>query len=168
MTSTTSNESVNLDLSQAIKQWNDYAADSAKDMTVLLHAATPIKDFVQVTEQVGKVMKETDWVATGKKLMDAKAVSEVWQEFMEIQLATVMAMRGGTDQLLKTTQGSGKLLSTATKDISSPQRALAAYLQVSLGFLKQCQANATEQAEKLNAIRAAYNAWFGSLALTKD
>ena len=160
MTSTTSNDSIDPNLADALKHWSEYSAESAKNALILFEAITPLKNAIQVGDQMIEAMKQTDWRPVATKLGDPAAFSDAYKELVEIQMAALSKWYEGYVQYLKTTQQSSERLGTAMRDVGSPQQALAAYLEVSLAIMKQYQADTSKQASSISEIQAAYKAWF--------
>lgn len=160
MTSTTSNDSIDPNLADAIKHWSEYSAESARNALILFEAITPLKDAIQVGDQVVEAMKQTNWRPVTTKLGDPAAFSDACKELAEIQMAALSKWYEGYLQYLKTTQQSSEQLGTALRGVGSPQQALAAYLEASLAIMKQYQADTSKQASSISEIQAAYKAWF--------
>jgi len=160
MTATTSNEFIEPSLADAIKHWNEYSAENAKNALIVLEAITPLKDALQVSEQVVEAMKQTNWFPVGTTLANPGVLTDAYKELAEIQMAALGKWYDGYAQFLKTTQQSGEKFTAALQDVNSPQQALAGYLETSLAVTKQYQADASDQASNLSAVQAAYKAWF--------
>ncbi len=162
MNADATNEIVDPSLSDAIKDWNDYTAESVKNALIVLEAITPVKDNVQVTQQVIEAFKNTDWQPASKKLLDPEVLAAVGRELAEIQKAAMERLMEGCNQYLVTTQEAGKKFADNLKDVKSPQQFLAAWLESSLDLVKDYQQNATDQASNLGTIQSAYKAWLQS------
>lgn len=146
-------------LAKALKRWNDYASESAKGLQVLGEAITPVKDALQVGQQVLTAMQRINWTPGDSNWSNPAALLAAWQDLVDIQLAALDRGSDGYIRLLTTTLGAGKQLAGAQRGATSPQQLLGAYLGASLDIVQQYQADAGEQAATLNQIQAAGNAW---------
>jgi len=157
---TTLKDIIEPSLADAIKHWNEFSVENAKNAQILFEAITPLKDVQQISDQVMEAMKQTNWSPAGTKLVDPAVYSEAYKELAEIQMAALNKWYDGCSQFLKTTQQCGEQFAAAMQGVSTPQQALAGYLEASLAVTKQYQADANDQTSNLTAIQSAYKAWF--------
>src|SRR5205814_1731162 len=110
----------------------------------------------------------TNWQTVNQKIMDPKAMSGAYKEWMDIQSASVDVLGNGNTQFLKTTLSAGTLFADVAQNGSSPQHVWASYLNIGVNLLKEYQADLNDQAQHFNAIQAAYKAWFQKTFLQSD
>lgn len=146
-------------LSEALKRWNDYASESAQGLQALGEAFTPVKDSLQIGQQVLASMQRINWTPIDTNWTNPSALVAACQDLADIQLAALD--RGGDCYIrfLTTTLGTGKQLAGALRGATSAQQLLGAYLGASLDIVQQYQADVGEQAATLNQIQSAGNAW---------
>ncbi|MCC6075628.1 hypothetical protein ACFPTX_06870 [Pseudomonas sp. GCM10022188] len=159
MTANTAVTEIDPKLAEALRRWSDYASESAQGLQELGEAFTPVKDALQIGQQIVTSMQRINWTPVDNNWTNPTALTAAYRDLADIQLA---ALDRGSDcyiRFLTTTLGAGKQLAGALRGVSSPQQLLAAYLGSSLDILQQYQADAEEQAATLNQIQSACNAW---------
>ena len=159
MDATTTDTSIDPKLSEAIKRWSDYANESAQNVQVLFEAFTPVKDTLQIAQQIMGTLQHVDWTSANANWANQSVLLGAYQELAEIQLAALEKESDCYVRFLTTTFGTGKQLAEATQGATSPQQLLASYLDASLDIVQQYQDDASKQASTLGQIQAAYNAW---------
>lgn len=159
MTANTADTSIDPKLADALKRWNDYASASAQDLQALGGAFTPVKDALQIGQQVLTSMQRLNWTPVDSPWTNPTALRASWQDLADIQLAALERASDCYVRFLTTTLGAGKQVTASLRGASSPQQLLGAYLAASLDILQQYQADAGEQAATLNQIQSACNAW---------
>jgi len=160
MTAKTSNPFIDPKLADAIRHWNEYSAESAKNALILFEATTPLKDALQISDQVNEVMNHAEWFPVAARLADTAAFADAYKELAEIQIAALSKWYSGYIQFVKTIQQSSERLATPMRNVGSPQQALAAFLEASLTIMKEYQADTSKQVSSISEIQAAYKAWF--------
>lgn len=155
----TADTAIDPKLSEALKRWNDYASESAQSLKVLGEAFTPVKDALQIGQQVMTSLQSINWTPVDTNWTSPAALRAACQDLADIQWAALD--RGGDCYIrfLTTTLGAGKQVAGALRGASSAQQLLGAYLGTSLDIVQQYQADAGEQAATLNQIQSAGNAW---------
>lgn len=157
-TITSPNAGSDTKLSEAIRHWNDYASESTQNLQDLFGAFTPLKDNLQVMQNLLQALY-LGWTPAGLGRMNPAALTDACRELAEIQKA---AQDKGSDcyqRLLNTTLSAGQQLAEAVQGATSPQDFLGSYLDASLGIVKQYQADANAQASAFCQIQSAYRAW---------
>lgn len=147
-------------LTAALQHWSAYSAESTRNALVVMQAITPVKDTLQVTQQVLDSMQHVDWTPLNQKVADPEVYSTAYNELTDIQIATVKKLYEGYGELLSTAKKSGQQLAEVGEGADSPQQWLAAWLEANLAIVKEYQNDISDQADSLNAIQAAYKAWF--------
>ncbi|SEI55473.1 hypothetical protein SAMN04244572_02124 [Azotobacter beijerinckii] len=159
MDAITADAAIDPKLSEALKRWNDYASESAQNVQVLFEAITPVKDTLQIAQQITDSLQRTHWTPTGTNWVNPSALFTAYQELAEIQLAALEKESDCYIRFLTTTLGTGKQITEAMQGASSPQQFLASYLDASLNIVQQYQDDASKQASTLSQIQSAYSAW---------
>jgi len=159
MTAEPAAEIIDPSLTHAIKDWNDYSSESVKNALIVMEAITPIKDTVQVTQQVIQALQETDWKPDNKKLLDPESLLAAGRELAEIQKAAIERMLEAYNEYLKVTRQAGDKYAEKLKAAKSPQQLLAAWLEASLEMVKEYQSGINDQASTLGTVQSAYKAW---------
>lgn len=159
MTANTADTPIDPKLADALRRWNDYASASAQDLQALGGAFTPVKDALQIGQQVVMSMQRIDWTPGEPNWPNPSAMTAAGQDLADLQLA---ALEGGSEcceRFLTTTLGGVRQVASALRGATSPQQMLAAYLDASLDIAQQFRADASAQAATLGQIQAACNAW---------
>ncbi|MEH6825840.1 MAG: hypothetical protein V7629_18250 [Motiliproteus sp.] len=160
MTSPQANKFIDPSLSEAIQHWKEYSDQTTQDSVMLMNAMTPLKDSAQVAGAVFESMQQTDWLQIAKKLTDPTALSTAIDELSDIQIAVMGKVRDGYRAFLQTSLASAEQLAEVPKEANSAATLLATLMETSLNIVKQYQQDASDEAANLNAIQAAYRAWF--------
>lgn len=159
MDAVTSNAPIDPKLSEAIRHWNDYANESGQNVRVLFEAMTPVKDSLQIAQQIMDSVQHRGWTPGSAHWMKPAALFSAYQELTEIQLAAQERENDCCIRFLTTTLGTGKQVAEAMQGASTPQQVLASCMEASLNIVRQYQADISEQAETFSQIQSAYKAW---------
>lgn len=147
-------------LTDALQQWAAFSAENRQNAQILMNAITPVKDRVEVAEELLEAMRQTDWLQASSKLADPGVLARSYGELVDIQIAAMGRLQDAGNALLQTTLSFGEQLTRIPQGADNAQALLATYLLTSLNFAKQYQADATSEASSLSAIEAAYGDWF--------
>ncbi|NVK39777.1 MAG: hypothetical protein HWE39_00915 [Oceanospirillaceae bacterium] len=153
------NELIDPSLQDAVEHWSDYAKDSLQTAEVVLRLYTPVKDSLQITQQVLESVQENDWTPSAT-LPDAATFSGIVSELSDIQVAALKRMSDDFNRYLDTSVEAGKLFGETLKTDGDPQQQLAAWLETSLKVTKAYQDDFSQQLSDLGAIESAYKAWW--------
>jgi len=146
-------------LSGAIKDWNDYSAETVKNALIVLEAITPVKDAMQVTQEVMESIRVADWKSWGRNLPDPATLTAATREMADIQKAAVERLLESYNNYLAISRETGEKFVAKAAQVKSPQQFLAAWLETSLGLVKDYQDEVNQQASNLGTIQAACRAW---------
>lgn len=152
------NELIDPSLQKAIEQWKSYVSDTVQTEQVVLRLSTPLKDTLQITQQVMESMQANDWKAPTDP-PDPKTLTDIACELSDIQVSAFGKIQENYSSYLETGVKGGTELVEALLIEASPQQRLAAWLDASLEVTKQYQEDTTQLVSDLSAIQAAYTAW---------
>ncbi|MFC6672245.1 hypothetical protein [Marinobacterium aestuariivivens] len=145
-------------LAEALQHWSDYTGESLQNERVVLQAITPLKDSAQLSQQLIESLRESGWPTSAWP--DPTRLSQAAAELTDIQLAAWNRMLDGYSTFLKTSVEAGSRLGEVAQQDGDPQRQLAAWLEAWLAITRQYQSDFSNQLSNLNAIQAAYRAWW--------
>ncbi|GGO81363.1 hypothetical protein GCM10011348_20220 [Marinobacterium nitratireducens] len=146
-------------LLDAVEQWNDYANDNAQTERVLWGLFTPVKDSLQIAQQVMEAVQAGNWTLPAS-LPDPEVLGGITSELGDIQAAAFQKMLDEVGRYQNTGAEAGKLLSEALETSGEPQKQLASWLEASLKVTKAYQEDFNQQLADLGAIQSAYTAWW--------
>lgn len=160
MTANSSSNMIDPSLSGAIKDWSEYSAETVKNALIGLEAITPVKDAMQVTQEVMETIQVSDWKPWGENLPDLATLGAAAREMAEIQQAAIQRLLDSYNNYLAINRDSGEQFVEKLKGSKSPQQWLAAWLESSLSLARNYQDESNQQASNLATIQAACKAWF--------
>lgn len=146
-------------LAQALQRWSDYAGESVQNELVVLQAITPLQDAAQLSQQLMATFENGGW-PQAIAWPDPTRLSQAVSELTDIQLAAWNRLLDGYGTFLKTSVEAGTRLGQVARQDGDPQQQLAAWLEAWLDVSKSYQSDLSDQLSSLNAIQAAYRAWW--------
>lgn len=146
-------------LMDVLKQWHCFTQQNSENLKLVFSAFTPVQDSLQVTQQVLQRLQNKPF-AVEQSAVPSEAVSNAYRELIDIQQAAFKKEQEVYFRYWSIGLNNGKQMMSALQGVSSPQQALAAYLEANLDLARQYQDNFSEQLSDLNQIKAAYSAWW--------